>query len=238
MKIFWARIVPFALFLTMSLLLFGKAEAGQAGPIKAEIVDISAWQGSVQWRRVAGSGIRGAYLKLTEGYDYRDPLTTPGRLQAMRKNKLFYGFYHFLRPKKRDAAGEARFFISQASELGGWGRLVPAIDIEETKLGPKATGDYLARFMDVLRSEGGIQRVLLYSSPLWWQKSVSLTSDLKQQLPYARAWIAHWKKKRPSPLAGLEGYVLHQYTSRGSVPGIRGRVDRNRTPNMRKLMRR
>jgi GH25 family lysozyme M1 (1,4-beta-N-acetylmuramidase) len=206
-------------------------------PIPAEVIDVSNHQGDIDWAEVRGRGIRAVYLKLSEGQDWRDRSMNEARLQAIRESRLEYGWYHFLRPKKRDAALEARFFIEQAKSLGGWGDLLPVADIEVTELSPTETADYLARFLDVLRREGGAPQILVYASPGWWDSYIPRTPRLEAQLPYCRAWIAHWGVQEPKPLKGIVGWSLHQYTDQGRVPGINTPVDMNRTRNLRELRR-
>lgn len=206
-------------------------------PIKAELIDVSVWQGDIDWVKVKKANIVGAYLKLSEGGDFKDKSATPKRIEAMKKAGVKYGYYHFLRPKKRDAALEARWFIAKAKELGGWGDYIPCVDIEVTELNAEDTGNYLARFISVLRKEGDSPEVVVYSAPGWWKGKVKRTPSLGLQFPYCKAWIAHWDVGTPDPLDGLPGFVLHQYTDTGKVDGISTNVDRNYTNNLKELYR-
>ena len=204
---------------------------------RAELIDVSSHQGDINWQKVFQDGISGVYLKLSEGEDWKDPTTTEKRLKAIREAKLDFGFYHFLRPKKRDAKREALWFIDQAKALGGWGKLLPCVDIEVTDLDPHQTADYLARFIEVIKKNGGTNTVLVYASPGWWQSNVPLTNRIAEQLPHCKAWVAHWDVKRPALLKGIKGYALHQYTDSGRVLGISTNVDQNRTPDINRLKR-
>lgn len=204
---------------------------------KAEIIDVSNNNGAISWPAVKASRIEGVYLKLSEGEDWRDTTTDKERIAGIKQSKLAYGFYHFLRPKRRDAAREARFFISQAKSVGGWGSLLPCVDIEVTELGPEETADYLARFISVLRAEGKVDEVLVYASPGWWQSNVPLTNRIAKELKHCKSWVASWGVKTPQHLKGIPGYALHQYTDQGTVGGIKGFVDRNRTPDLNRLLR-
>lgn len=204
-------------------------------PVKATVIDVSNHQGDIDWKKVKADGVRGVYLKLSEGEDWPDPSMTKLRIQEIKKAGLEYGWYHFLRPKNRDAAREARYFIKCAEELGGWGDWLPVADIEVTELDRTATANYLARFISVLRREGKTPRVIVYASPGWWKTWCPLTDQLHAQLPYCESWIAHWDVEKPIELFGIQGYVLHQYTDKGKVNGIKTPVDMNRCPDLRKL---
>jgi GH25 family lysozyme M1 (1,4-beta-N-acetylmuramidase) len=206
-------------------------------PLKATVIDVSNHQGDIDWKKVKADGISGVYLKLSEGEDWPDPSMTKLRIQEIKKAGLEYGWYHFLRPKDRDAAREARYFIKKAEELGGWGDWLPVADIEVTALDRTATANYLARFISVLRREGDVPRVVIYASPGWWKAWCPLTDQLHAQLPYCVSWIAHWNVEKPIELFGIQGYVLHQYTDSGKVSGIKTPVDMNRCPDLRQLRR-
>lgn len=216
----------------------GSNEPGNVTPPggKATLIDVSNHQGSIDWQGVADSGVSGVYHKLSEGEDWRDPFWTSARKSALREAGLRWGFYHFVRPERRPAAREARWFVSQARQAGGWGQLLPALDVEVTELGPRRTGQYLADLVRAMRRQG-VGKMLLYASPGWWRSRVALVPSLRRQLRYLRPWIAHWNVQRPDALQGMRGWVLHQYTARGRVGGIKGPVDMNRTDRMRSLLR-
>lgn len=215
---------------------WGDSQQPSSGSGPAIVIDVSSHQGSIEWKRVAKSGVRGVYHKLSEGQDFLDPTWSSERKRAIQDAGLLYGFYHFVRPKKRPAKKEARWFVSQARAAGGWGKIMPALDIETTELPPRATGNYLADFINAMRSLG-VGKMTLYASPSWWQNRVALTPRLQSALRGIRPWIAHWGVARPDPLVGLGRYVLHQYTATGKVPGIQGNVDINRAPELSRILR-
>jgi GH25 family lysozyme M1 (1,4-beta-N-acetylmuramidase) len=72
-------------------------------------IDVSHWQGEIDWRKVAGAGKRFVFLKATDGHDFLDPTFFRNRTGA-RSNGLRVGAYHFARPdpSKGDAVEEAR----------------------------------------------------------------------------------------------------------------------------------
>ncbi len=103
-----------------------------------EGIDISHWQGTIDWNGVAGAGKRFAYMKASEGTSYRDPTYPTNRDQAKALG-LYVGAYHFAQPGRTpgDAVAEADFFLA-VSQLAA-GDLLPALDLEVTGgLGPLA----------------------------------------------------------------------------------------------------
>lgn len=209
-----------------------------AEPEKAEVIDVSMWQGDIDWKKVKASGISGVYLKLSEGQDFKDQSMNAARIKAIKEAGLDYGFYHFLRPRVRDAALEARWFIKCAKELGGWGTLIPVADIEVTTLDKDDTTTYLTRFLRVLRQEGPSKQTVVYASPGWWISHIDYEAEaLASELKHSLAWVAHWGVQHPDKLRGISGVALHQYTDKGTVQGIKSFVDRNRTNDLAKLRR-
>src|SRR5262245_21247284 len=60
-------------------------------------VDISHWQGTINWQSVKDSGKTFAFCKATEGTDYVDPKFS-FNWPAMNSVGLIRGAYHFGRP--------------------------------------------------------------------------------------------------------------------------------------------
>lgn len=223
-------------FLPLFALGSGEPHSESTDEGRAILLDVSSHQGSIQWKRVARRGVRGVYHKLSEGEDFRDPAWSPLRQRALRRAGIPYGFYHFVRPQGRSPLREARWFSAQARRSGGWGSLMPALDVETTKLGPRKTARYVAGLIRAMRRLGQ-PRMLLYTSPGWWRSHVAPLPELQKELRFVRGWVAHWGVSKPQNIRGIRGWVLHQYTAQGRVPGIRGPVDINRTPRLEDLRR-
>ena len=89
-----------------------------------EGIDVSHYQGVIDWARVAASGKRFAFMKASDSTDYVDPTYVTNRAQAKLQG-LKVGAYHFARPDATpgDAVAEADHFIATAD--WGSGDLVP-----------------------------------------------------------------------------------------------------------------
>lgn len=102
-----------------------------------KIIDVSAIQGAIDWKAVAGDGIVGAYLKCTEGMNFADPRFL-SNFTAARQAGITTGAYHFGKPKtapgmttEQDAAAEAKRFYEKSGGLGSAkGEMPPVLDIE------------------------------------------------------------------------------------------------------------
>src|SRR5262245_60105934 len=103
--------------------------AAQAGyPIGG--IDVSHWQGSIDWPSVAASGkVNFAILKATESKFYEDPTFATNAGGATGAG-IPIGMYHVASPSKQldDARAEADHYLSVAEPTAG--NLVPVLDIE------------------------------------------------------------------------------------------------------------
>lgn len=193
-------------------------------------IDVSHWQGTIDWRKVAGAGKRFAFLKATDGHSFLDPTFFENRAQA-RANGIAVGAYHFARPdpSKGDAAEEARWFVSKADPRPG--HLLPVLDLETSQgLDQQGVTLWARRWVAEVRRLTGVT-ALVYTSPYGWMSRTGDSRALARD--GAPLWIAHWGVGSPTlPAGGWDGRGWHvwQHTSHGHVAGIAGRVDLDVVP--------
>ena len=78
-----------------------------------EGIDVSRWQGNINFEQVANSGIQIVYIKATEGTTYVSPTFEKSYLNA-KENGLKIGFYHYVTARtEEEAKAEAQFFASK-----------------------------------------------------------------------------------------------------------------------------
>ena len=198
-------------------------------------LDVSQWQGSVDWRQVRAAGHSFAVAKTSEGGDWRDPSWSPARASQIRAAGLALGVYHFLRPRA-DRAGkvEARFAV-RVARWGGWrrGDLPLVADLETTTLGPAGTCAYARSFASEVRRLTG-HRPIVYTGPSFASANLAGCRALAAN----RLWIAHYGVSAPTIPPPWWSYTLWQWTSKGRSAGVNGDVDLNRMPGGRPLLRR
>ncbi len=195
-----------------------------------EGIDISHWQGTIDWNGVAASGKRFAYMKASEGTSYVDVTYPTNRAQAKALG-LYVGAYHFAQPDwtPGDAVAEADFFLAM-SQLAA-GDLLPVLDLEVTGgLGPLDLQEWVKAYLGRIYERTGARGVI-YVSPNFWKNAMGDTTWFAEN-GYRTLWVAHWTSG-PAPLVPAanwsgNGWTFWQYTSSGTVPGIIGRVDLNR----------
>lgn len=193
-------------------------------------IDVSHWQGEIDWGAVADSGIRFAYMKATEGTSYTDPQFAENYTSSYNQG-LIRGAYHFALPGNSGGAAQARFFVDNG---GGWSAdgqtLPPALDIEYNPYGENCYGldhgemvDWIANFSTTVKRLTG-RFPAIYTTRDWWRQCTGNHGEFGDTSPL---WIANWGRD-PYPLpSGWPVYTVWQYTSTGSVPGISGDVGRD-----------
>lgn len=226
----WVAVL-LATFALMFASLLAPAVASAADPeATTEGIDVSHWQGEIDWTQVAAADKHFAFMKASEDVDYVDPTYGLNRARA-RAAGLVVGAYHFAQPDATpgDAVAEADHFLDTAAIAQG--DLPPVLDLERS--GDLTTAqlqawvrDYLGRIHD----RTGVRGVV-YSSPSFWSRYLGGT-DWFATNGYRVVWVAHWTTALlptvpASDWAGF-GWTFWQYTSSGSVDGITGRVDLDR----------
>lgn len=89
-------------------------------------VDVSHYQGEIDWEKLQTQGIRFAFIKATEGSTHVDEYFERNWAAACNTT-LYVGAYHFF---SFDSEGktQAENYISKVGDLSG--RLIPVVDIE------------------------------------------------------------------------------------------------------------
>jgi GH25 family lysozyme M1 (1,4-beta-N-acetylmuramidase) len=195
-----------------------------------EGIDVSHWQGTIDWAKVKAAGKKFAFLKASEHTTFVDDKYATNRSKA-KANGILVGAYHFARPdtSTNDAIKEADHFINTAAPVKG--ELIPVLDLEVS--GGLSDGQLAAwakSFLDRVYERTGVKGAI-YMSPSFWSNYAGNSLNLANA-GYKVLWIAHWTTAAaPSVPAGNwggNGWTFWQYTSSGSVNGIEGRVDLNR----------
>jgi GH25 family lysozyme M1 (1,4-beta-N-acetylmuramidase) len=196
-------------------------------------LDVSHWQGDIDWSKVANAGYAFTFLKATDDTDYVDPTFVANRAGA-RANGLEVGAYHFARPDASagDARQEAIHFVDVANPQPG--DLLPVLDIE-TSAGLDQAGvtRWARTWVATVKELTGVTP-FVYTSPYGWAERTGDTPLLARD--GAPLWVAHWGVSSPTlPADGWDGHgwTVWQHTSTGHVNGISGNVDLDRMAGTR-----
>lgn len=90
-------------------------------------IDISNWQGSIDFSEVRNAGVQLVYIQATEGNFYTDPYLQEF-YEGAKDNGLLVGFYHFYSPAV-SAQEQADYFTNAISGLTS--DCVLILDLEE-----------------------------------------------------------------------------------------------------------
>jgi GH25 family lysozyme M1 (1,4-beta-N-acetylmuramidase) len=207
----------------------GAGRVTDATTTRLEGVDVSHWQGTISWSKVAAAGKKFAIIKATESDDFIDNLYATNHANAKAAG-LWTGAYHFARPDATsgDAIHEADHFAA-VMKLGV-GDLIPALDLEQAGgLSVAALQKWVTTFLGEVTAKVGI-KPMIYTSPAFWKKYMGDTQALATA-GYKTLWVAHWGVTTPAVPAnnwGGKGWTFWQYSNCGTVSGIPGCVDLDR----------
>ncbi len=185
-------------------------------------IDVSSWQGSINWDAVAGSGIRFAIVRIGDG-TYRDRYFRSNWDDARRVG-LIRGAYQFFEPQQ-DVNTQADIVVAAVGRLGP-GDLPVTCDVEAPSPGV-SPATYTARIRQWAdRVEAGTgRRPIIYTGRYYWDPYVA--SSYFPNNGYALWHAQYTSASCPNINDRWHDWLMWQYTSSGSVPGIGGRVDRN-----------
>lgn len=214
-----------------SCLALAGASSAQPAPTG---IDVSNWQGQIDWLQVGPAGYSFVFAKATEGTTFTD-VTYPLNRSGASLTGLRFGAYHFAQPGgASDAAvvasatAQADAFLAVAQPQPG--DLLPVLDLERTNglSVPRLVMWTQAWLGQVVARLGA--KPILYASPSFWKQALGDSPVFA--LAGHRLWIAHWTKATLPILPGAGwgglGWSFWQWTNCLRVPGIRGCADGNR----------
>jgi lysozyme len=187
-------------------------------------IDISTYQGAIDFAAVKAAGVAFVYAKATHGLRENDDRFARYHDDARTKG-LAFGAYHFLQLNE-DGAAQADHFL--AATQGRLGTLLPMVDVEDGGRGGvtdlATLINCIAGFNARIEEKLGC-RVIVYSDLGDWNGFMRGT-DAFSGHPF---WVAEYNSDAaPTLPGGFKSWVLWQYSSKGSVAGIAGDVDLDR----------
>ncbi len=178
-------------------------------------IDVSAYQGRIDWPVVARNKVRFAFIKASEGGTLRDARFARNWREA-RKAGVLCGAYHYFLPN-RDGKLQADLFARTVPLAAG--DLPPVLDVEAPNFHDVAVlRREVARWLRLTEAHYGV-RPILYSNHSYYQRYLAGHFD---DYPL---WLAHYEVERPAMAASK--WIIWQHSDEAYVPGIRGVVDFN-----------
>ena len=179
-------------------------------------LDVSSWQGNVDWTAVAANGGRFAYVKATESTTYVNPYFTQQYVGAFQVG-LVRGAYHFALPDRSSGAAQADFFAAHGGAWSADSQTLPgALDIEYNPYGPTCYGlsqsamaAWVSSFAAEYQALTGRWPVI-YTTTNWWQQCTGNYAGLGATSPL---WIACWCQTVGQLPAGWSTYTFWQWSN-------------------------
>ena len=203
-------------------------------------IDVSRYNGEIDWKTVAEAGIKFCWVKCSEGTTHKNRRRQEN-LDGARAWGIPVGGYHFARPdtyqslKLEDAKNEAHNFL-QCYGTPQPDDLVPMVDLESglLKNDHNYNLDWINEWCYTVEQELGLKprKIVMYTAR-WATTSRILKADagvLKQLAEHPRWWAEYHDAEVTEPskiMKPWKNWDIWQWTGYGSVPGITGRVDEN-----------
>ncbi len=187
-------------------------------------IDVSTYQGAIDWAQVKAAGITFAFAKATDGSSLTDSRFA-ANFAAMKASGVTRGAYLFFRASA-DPTAQADLFLSTLQQNGyGPGDLPPAIDVETTD-GQSAptTVSRLRQLVSIVHDAIGAAP-LIYTTASFWNTTLGGPTDFAS----SGLWVANWGPPCPAiPNPTWSSWSFWQRSSTGTVAGISGPVDLDR----------
>jgi lysozyme len=178
-------------------------------------VDVSSYQGSIDWSSARADGITFGFAKATEGETIADS-TFAGNWAGMKAAGVVRGAYHFFHPNE-SATAQADFVLSKVGTLEA-GDLPIVLDFEVLDGVSEATAVADAvTFLQTVTSATGKTAILYMSAEF-------LSGSYSSLAPYA-LWVANYGVSCPGLPSEWSQWTFWQNSDSGSVSGISGGTD-------------
>jgi lysozyme len=188
-------------------------------------IDVSKWQGEIDWPAVRAAGTRFAFIKATEGGDHEDERFR-ANWNGAKAAGIPVGAYHFVY-WCRPAHEQAQWFVQHIPNDPE--ALPPVLDLEwngHSRTCPRKVAREIAleKARLMLRElEAHTGKVPIIYTDITFHKEVLEGEREFDRYPFWLRSVA----ARPEERYTDRPWAFWQYTTTGRIPGIKGDVDRN-----------
>ena len=192
-------------------------------PFEVHGVDVSRWQGQIDWAELRTRGANFAYIKATDGGDHLDPAfmrNWNGAADAGIPRGAYHFFYWC-----RLASEQAEWFIRNVPKVRG--ALPPVVDVEwnadsktcRKRPSQKVVFEKMKVFMDMVEHHYG-QKPVIYTAPDFYEDN--LKGQFKDHSFWLRSVAAH-----PNDVYPGRDFAFWQYSGTGLAEGHETQIDLN-----------
>lgn len=189
-------------------------------------IDVSEWQGKIDWQKVKGSDVDFAFIRISYGLSHMDKYYDHNMSQANAAGVPVGTYVYSLATNTKTALKEAQLAIQQ---MNGYLVSYPVVfDIEYSKMGQlskKKVAQIALAFCNEIRAAG--YTPMVYLNPDWYDNHVDMS-----RLSGIPVWLASYSDKKPAPdrtkyqygiwqcTAGNLGEGSYMRTTKGLIDGI------------------
>lgn len=186
---------------------------------RLEGIDVSQWQGNIDFEQAASAGIRVVYIRSSMGSGYVDPYFEQN-YQRAKAAGLQVGFYHYVTARTDSQARyQAQFFVNTVRGKEFECRL--AMDFEDLiDLSAEEANQIGLSFIRAVEEFSG-KGAVVYSD------TSNAGSVFGGGLTDYPLWAAEYGVSQPSSSVNWSSWAGWQYSDEGQIPGISGFVDRD-----------
>jgi GH25 family lysozyme M1 (1,4-beta-N-acetylmuramidase) len=179
-------------------------------------IDVSGWQGNVDWQAHWNAGKRFAYVKATENTNYQNPYFAQ-QYNGSYNVGMIRGSYHFATPNTSSGAAQANYFVDHGGGWSGDGKTLPgALDMEYNPYGATCYGlsasgmvGWVKSFSDQYHARTRKWPVI-YTSTSWWSQCTGNLGDFSSTNPL---WVARYASSPGTLPFAWTVYTFWQYSS-------------------------
>ena len=191
-------------------------------------IDVSTYQGDINWAQVKADGIDFAFIKASQGRSVSNPSLRNFTDSKFAQNivnanrwGVRIGVYHYLTARNvTEAMQEAEYFLSVIAPYRSIIDLWAAVDVEDSRSPQDKTlmSQVVNTFCSRVEAEG--YRPMVYTNPDWLKNKLGNVShwDL---------WLALWRNKANVPNAEKYPNLRVWQWGTETVDGIAGKPDAN-----------
>ncbi len=196
-------------------------------------VDVSHYQGSIDWAKVKEDGVLFAWAKATQGTSYVDDRWTVGRHKAAVAAGIRFGGYHFA-DFGQDPVANARNFVDAIGVLQP-GDLIPMVDVEDSGLPDGITvskvNSWLVSFATEFNKYIQTPMVIYCGTGNYAGRVGGMSKDVVKFFPHL--WLYRYTNASDPGDTGLwPSWDIWQHSSSGHINGISDDVDKDRIKTM------
>lgn len=194
--------------------------AGKLVPMTGVVgIDVSSYQGVVDWVSFTKVKRSFAYVKATEGTSYRNPFYA-SQYGGAKTAGMFAGAYHFANPSGKSGKKQATYFVQNGGAWRNDGKTLPGVlDIEYNPYGgtmcyglsKKKMVAWITDFL-VTYKKLTTRDAVIYTTADWWSTCTGNTTKFRSTNPL---WAARWTPKTGAGKlpGGWSYYTFWQYSA-------------------------